>query len=298
MTRSSRNKKRIYTGLITLAICAIMLPRYADSKIVTNVPSDISGEELRALVVEDFEQGEISEKGWAVETVPREFKKAKEDPKLEKKNPVPILELKFVKGSPNDLRAEEWSLTEKGMKKEQCLGLRFKFRYPGPNAVHIMVPLEVSWKEKKPVYTYNPSTRRDEQERGIQLPGQSKAISLWVHGRGNPYDLEVWVKDYRGDTHILKFGSVNFVGWRPLKVFIPASVPQSYESYPQTRVTKITRFVLRAQDSASGAELIENTYFFFDQLKVLTDTYEVNFDGSDLHRAFGDEKPAGASTAK
>ena len=83
-----------------------------------------------------------------------------------------------------------------------------------------------------------------------------------------------------------------------MKVFIPASIPQSYESYPQTRVTKITRFVLRAQDSASGAELIENTYFFFDQLKVLTDTYEVNFDGSDLHRAFSDEKPSGASSGK
>jgi len=287
---------KMLAGMMTIAFCAVMMPRDAVSKIVTNVPSDISGEELKALVVEDFEQGELGEKGWMLETVPREYKKAKEDPKLEKKNPVPLLEVKFIKGSPNDLIAEEWSLTELGKKKEQCLGLRFKFRYPGPNSVHLLVPLEISWKEKKPVYTYNPSTRRDEQERGIQLPGQSKAISLWVHGRGNPYDLEVWVKDFRGDTHILKFGSVNFVGWRPMKVFIPGSVPQSFESYPQTRVTKITKFVLRAQESAEREELVQATYFFFDQLKVLTDTYEVNFDGNELHKAFSDEKGSSSGT--
>lgn len=298
MTRSINNTvAKMLAGVMTIAICAVIIPRDAVSKIVTNVPSDISGEELKALVVEDFEQGELGEKGWAVETTPREFKKAKDDPKLEKKNPVPLLELKFIKGSPNDLVAEEWSLTELGKKKEQCLGLRFKFRYPGPNSVHILVPLEVSWKDKKPVFTYNASTRKDEQERGIQLPGQSKAISLWVHGRGNPYDLEVWVKDYKGDTHILKFGSVNFVGWRPLKVFIPASVPQSFESYPQTRITKITKFVLRAQESSEGREMTENTYFFFDQLKVLTDTYEVNFDGSELHKAFPDDKGSASGTS-
>ncbi len=144
----------------------------------------------------------------------------------------------------------------------------------------------MDWKDKTPKLTFNPNTGKDEQERGLELPGQSKGISVWVHGRGHPYTLEVWVKDFSGATHILKFGSVNFVGWRPMKVAIPTSVPQQFESFPQTRITKITRFVLRAMPNAPHEELMEPTFFFFDQIKVLTDTYEVNFDGNELHKVF------------
>ena len=35
---------------------------------------------------------------------------------------------------------------------------------------------------------------------------------------------------------------------------------------------------------------METAYFFFDQLKVLTDTYEVNFDASDLHKLMDGSK--------
>lgn len=284
--------KKVVLGFVVLLVVVLALPGALVSKIITNVPSDISGEAIKAVVIEDFEKGEISEKGWNVTTVPKVYTKGTDGDKKKRKNPVPILSIKFIKGSPNDLVAEEWSLTELGKSKERCLGVKFKFRYPGFNSVHILPPLEVTWKDKKPAMTYNPSIRKEEQERGIQLPGQAKAISLWVHGRGNPYDLEVWVKDYRGSTHILKFGSVNFVGWRPMKVYVPASIPQSYESYPQTRVTKITRLVLRAQINAHREELVQDTFFFFDQLKVLTDTYEVNFDGSDLHKVFDGKESA------
>ena len=133
--------------------------------------------------------------------------------------------------------------------------------------------MQKSWRDGSPVKTYDPRTGTSVQERGIELPGRSKAISLWVHGRGNPYNLEIWVKDYKGDTHILKCGSVNFVGWRPIKVSIPTFIPQSTESFPQTRVTKIVRFVLRAQPGQPTQELVADNYFFFDQLKVLTDIY-------------------------
>jgi hypothetical protein len=77
-------------------------------------------------------------------------------------------------------------------------------------------------------------------------------------------------------------GSLNFVGWRPMKVAIPVNVPQEIQSYPQTRVTKIVRFVIRSTPDAG----IEDVYMFFDQLKVLTDVFEVNFDGQNLHKVF------------
>ncbi|MBP7603040.1 MAG: hypothetical protein KBA15_03880, partial [Spirochaetes bacterium] len=102
------------------------------------------------------------------------------------------------------------------------------------------------------------------------------------------------VKDYRGDVHILKLGSLNFVGWRPLRAFIPENVPQETQSYPQTRVTKIVRLVIRATPYAGT----EDVYMFFDQLKVLTDVFEVNFDGQNLHKAFQGGTKGGADTTK
>ncbi len=274
----------------------------ADSRVMTNVNPDVSGEELRAVVVEDFENAKISEdingEGWFLTSTPKKYEKAETEEKLKRKDPVLTLEMKLVNGGPNDLSIEELSLTDKGKSKSKVLGVKFKFRYPGENSVNIEAPKEVDWKTGKPFLRMNTASGKEEQFRGLQLPGQCQAISLWVHGRGNPYDLEAWLEDYRGDTHILKFGSVNFVGWRPMKVYIPKSVPQAFESYPQTKVTRITRFVLRAQTNVNHEELTADTYFFFDQLKVLTDTYEVNFDGQDLHEAFDNENSGQASSEK
>jgi len=277
-----------------IAAFGFMTVKEVDSKVMTNIAPDLSGEELRAVVIEDFENSQIATElngdGWFIETNPRKYEKAEMEEKMKRKDPVLHLEMKLVNGGPNDLKPEEWSVTDLGKVREKVLGLKFKFRYPGSNSVSILAPKEVDWKSKTPYLRMNYATGKEEQQRGLQLPGNAKAISLWVHGRGNPYDLEAWLEDYKGNTHILKFGSVNFVGWRPLKVYIPPSVPQTYESYPQTKVTRITRLVLRAQTSRHAEELTTDTYFFFDQLKVLTDTYEVNFDGDNLHNAFDGNK--------
>ncbi|MCX8122997.1 MAG: flagellar filament outer layer protein FlaA [Spirochaetes bacterium] len=265
-----------YTRFI--AVCVVIIgmvfvgvfPEKAQSRIVTNVQPDISAEQYNALVVEDFE----TQADWVVETVPKKH----QDPK---KDPVPVLELKYVDGGPADLIPEKWSPLNKGLDKKKCLGIHFKFKYPGFNSVHLLPPLEVRWDDPtKKVMTYDSRAGQEVQERAIQLPGRAKAVSVWVHGRGNNYDLEVWIKDYKGDVHILKMGSLNFVGWRPMKAYIPEYVPQETNSYPQTRVTKIVRFVIRAKPEAGN----EDVYLFFDQLKVLTDTFEVNFDGQNLHQ--------------
>ena len=281
-----RNSMLFGISLLVAVLLGIAGHKTANSKIITNVPADISGSELMAVVIEDFEKSIIGDKGWSVTSEPKSYTNKDAEKKLKRKNPIPVLSLKLIEGKPNDMNVEKWSLTGLGMKKEKVLGVNFKFRYPGNNSIHILPPPEISWHEKKPVMTYNRSLRQEKQERGIQLPGKAKALSIWVHGRGHPYRLEMWLKDYRGNTHIIKFGSVNFVGWRPLKAEIPLSIPQSYESYPQTRVLKITRIVVRSNRMAHKEELMGNTYFFFDQLKVLTDTYEVNFDGQDLHKKF------------
>ncbi|MFW6365198.1 MAG: flagellar filament outer layer protein FlaA [Spirochaetota bacterium] len=241
----------LLTGLliVTAAVAVYMKP--AHSQLVTNVPPDISAEELEALVVEDFENSPE----WTVETDPRDLEG--ENANTEK-DPVTTLELKIVDGSPSDLKPEAWQADDMGTQKTKVLGVNYEFKYPGYNVVYLIPP--------------DP----------IQLPGRAKGLSLWVHGRGNDYYLEAWIKDYTGSTHILKFGSINFVGWKPLSVDIPAYIPQSVESYPQTKILTIERLVIRADPS----ERVRNTFFFFDQIKVLTQTYEVNFDGMGLENAF------------
>lgn len=277
-----RNKYIInltFMSILAFIILGFSNPGNLNSKILTNVDSDLSSSELKAVVIEDFETTAT----WAIEAIP----KKNPDPK---KDPVPQLELKIIDGAPSDLSPEKWAANKKGMEAKKCLGVYFRFKYPGYNSVHLIPPPETQWDEPATkVVTYDRSTGKDIQENAIQMPGKAKGISLWVHGRGNDYYLECWVKDYRGEVHILKFGSMNFVGWRPLKAEIPPYVPQAIESYPQTKVLKIMRFVMRSTPDAN----IEDTYVFIDQIKVLTDVYEVNFDGSDLHKAFNKGSQSG-----
>jgi len=291
-------RNRIF--IVTLCMTAAFIVAFGTkgySRIETNVPADLSGSETRAIVIEDFENAKIAggteEDGWFISSNPKVYTKAKDEETLKKKNPVMSLDLKPVDGGPNDMKVEDaFSITGLGKEKKKIMGLKFRFRYPGNNVVTIESPKEVDWKERTPVMTYDQALRTDVQERGLQIPGRAKAISLWVHGRGFPYTLELWVKDFKGDVHILEKQSINFVGWRPMVFDIPQNLPQSSDSYPVTRTAKLVRMVIREVTSVSGehsrtsARNASDVYVFFDQIKVLTDTYEVFFDGQDMHKAF------------
>ena len=128
-----------YNKLIPALVCGIavvaagvLAPDRASSRLNTNVPADLSEKELRALVVEDFEQ----QTDWIIDAVPKKIAD-------EKKNPVPALDLKYVEGGPSDLIEEKWSADKKGMEKKQSLGVHFRFKYPGYNSVHLLPPPEV-----------------------------------------------------------------------------------------------------------------------------------------------------------
>jgi len=97
----------VVAGMVFVGV----FPEKAQSRIVTNVQPDISAEQYNALVVEDFE----TQSDWVVETVPKKH----QDPK---KDPVPVLELKYVDGGPADLIPEKWSPLNKGLDKKKMFG--------------------------------------------------------------------------------------------------------------------------------------------------------------------------------
>ena len=303
-----KNRVFIITFCMAASFIISLSVRNAESRIETALPNDVSGEETKALVIEDFENLKVVEKveddGWFVTSSPKEYSKGDEETK-KKKNPVMVLSLKAVDSGPNDMKVEDvYSPTGLGKEKKKTLGLHFRFRYPGNNSISLEPPMELDWKERTPVLTYDQAMRKDVPERGIQLPGRAKAVSMWVHARGFPYTIELWIKDYKGDVHILEKQSINFVGWRPMTFEIPSNMPQSSDTYPVSRVSKLVRVVIREVTTVSGEYSGTSTrnssdiYVFLDQIKVLTDTYEVYFDGQDLHKAFDgkSESNSGSNT--
>ncbi len=271
--------RKIFIMLAGVALVSLYFaaPPSAHSRIVTNVDPDISADQVKAFVVEDFEDASKvgGDDGWRLSSTPQQLK----DTNKPENNPVPILDQKIIPGRPSDMKPDEWSQNKLGIKNNEVdrvknvYGVRFKFRYPGYNSVHIEPPVN---QELTPA-------GEDKNVRGIKLPGKAKGISMWVHSRGHPYSLECWVEDYKNRVHILKMGKTDFVGWRPLKAEIPINIPQEVDTFPQTKFIKIVRFVLRADPHASAQDVV---YMFFDQLKVLTDDYEANFDGHELDRLF------------
>jgi len=250
-----QNKRSLAVGLVILGTIVAGTTLYSDDK--NGIVSDVSSQELRSITIESFEKDL-----WRATALPGA--------------PQSKVEIKQVAGIPKNLGNEAGN--------KNSMGLRFQFVYPGNNSIVLLPP------ESKTVRRYVSQLSDDTNERkfydvpGIELPGIVKAISIWVLGRGDDYTLEAWIEDWKGDTHIYNFGSMNFIGWRPLTITIPNSVPQEADAFPQTKGLILKKMVIR---STPKTKTDNKTIFFFDSIKVLTDMYDVFFDGADID--FDDE---------
>jgi hypothetical protein len=112
----------------------------------------------------------------------------------------------------------------------------------------------------------------------IPMPGRSQIIDIWVWGSNLNCQLEAYVRDYRGIIHVLPMGSIHHTGWKNMKVGIPKTIPQSKRILP--RLTGLTFVKFRIW--TAPMELVNNFYIYFDQLKLLTDTFETHYDGEEL----------------
>jgi hypothetical protein len=286
------------TTVLSVSVVSVLLlggiALAKNSSLSTPIGNDVSGKEVKAITVESFDCIKDSEYGWELFTdkdsvIPPSYydEGFKYDPKLAPSSQA-MREVKLITGhKPQDLRYIDKD-------KNKVLGVKFQFTYPGFNEVTIRPPRTPQYAVERirsyisdndlsrADYKKDPEKRQPKQSvytiYGIELPGVVKAISVWVLGRGNEYEMEAWLEDWKGDSHILKLGSLDFVGWRPLTAKVPDYVPQDISSFPQTKTIVLQQFKIRSNPKTSG----EMVYLFMDEIKVLTDVFEVHFDGADV----------------
>lgn len=125
----------------------------------------------------------------------------------------------------------------------------------------------------------------------LPLPGRVKMLDLWVWSGNFDYYLEAYVRDYKGIVHIIPMGDLSFVGWKNIRINVPESIPQSKKYLPKREYLTLVKFriwtrpteavaVLTADPNAT--EMDKAVKFYFDNIKVLTDTFETLFDGDSL----------------
>lgn len=110
------------------------------------------------------------------------------------------------------------------------------------------------------------------------IKGKARQFSIWVLGRKFRHTLSLKVRDYRGRTHNLRLGRLDFFGWRKLSVTIPGWLPQSTRySMLDKNLHFVSLFVTSDVHEAPG-----QFYFYVDTLRVLVDRSEADYPGSEV----------------
>jgi len=288
-------KQILWLLLISVGVSAIL---YFAGNVKAVAGFDVSELEYRSVTVEswdkDFSGGGY---GWEVKTDKDDAPK-NEPYKVQYSNLQSEREVKLLKGTPAQVR-ENMNYAD-----AKILGVKYAFTFPGENTVTIRPPHVDHFVVERPRPYLNevalgadfkaPSCYKDPNYQsiyssgnraqmvdciyGIPLPGIVKAISVWVCGRGNEYNLEGWVEDWTGRVHILKFGSVDFIGWKPMTVIVPVSIPQKQDVFPPTKNIIFKQFKLRSRPDTNQ----DTVYIFFDELRTLSKIFEVHFDGAQI----------------
>jgi hypothetical protein len=122
--------------------------------------------------------------------------------------------------------------------------------------------------------------------RPIPIEGITKIISVWAVGRNFNHSLTVLVEDFFGKTYELYMGSLNFQGWKQLKVAVPpqtedgiSGIVQRNYHYNNQLGIKIRGFRI----DIDPTEAVGSYYVYLDDLRAVTDLFaEDNRDEDDM----------------
>jgi hypothetical protein len=173
-----------------------------------------------------------------------------------------------TQGYPQNMLIKVWPDSVSAAIKENTdlnsLGIHSKFDRKGYNYIEI-IPAKVDSSGNK-----IPTT--------IPVPGIVRRMDLWVWGSNYNYKMDIFLRDYRGIDHVLHLGTLQFIGWKDLSVTVPGSIPQARRYIPQYQGLELTKLVMWTAPD----EKVDDNYLYLNDLTILTDTYQLHFDGEDL----------------
>lgn len=110
------------------------------------------------------------------------------------------------------------------------------------------------------------------------IKGKARQISVWVLGRKFKHTMYAKFRDYRGNTHNIRLGRLDFFGWRKLTAPIPGYVPQSTRySLLDKNIHFVSLFVASDVHEVAG-----DFYFYVDDLEVRSDKYDMIYPGFEI----------------
>ena len=117
----------------------------------------------------------------------------------------------------------------------------------------------------------------------IPVEGITKTVSVWVVGRSYPHVLKLILEDYMGQQFELYLGKLNHAGWKLMTVAVPpqnaagTGIVQKDYHYGTSMGLKIVGFRVEC----NPWETYGNYYIYFDDLRAVTDLYEVDLRDDD-----------------
>ena len=166
---------------------------------------------------------------------------------------------------------ETWPMQAHGTNKNnldiKSLGIHGKFDRRGYN-----------WVDVYPIVVGSGGDGEDPEPFEIPIPGRIQYLDMWVWGSNLNYYIEAYFRDHQGVVYNLYLGSLAYQGWKNLRTRIPTNIPQSRRHLPRFAGLTFVKFRIWT----TPMERVDNFFIYFDQMKVLTDTFESLFDGDEL----------------
>ncbi len=119
--------------------------------------------------------------------------------------------------------------------------------------------------------------------KALPVEGIAKTASLWVVGRSFPHTMKLLVEDYWGRQFEIYMGKLNHSGWKLMTVAIPPQgasgrgIIQKDYHYGTSMGLKIAGFRV----DCDPVEAYGHYYIYFDDLRVVSDLYEVDMRDED-----------------
>lgn len=234
-----RKKIILLAGLLCiLAVPGVYSQQTGNNQAGGNQQTGANPDPLEKLILENFEEAE----DWRA------------------KSTTPLGETKVLKMVQRGLMRDvfdENTVPDNGgdqIEKNHILGVKTNYTVRGFDRVEVLPPHE------------------------YVVKGKARQLSIWALGRKFRHTLFAKLRDYRGNTHNIRLGRLDYFGWRKLTATIPGYVPQSTRfALLDKNLHFVSIFVVSDVHEVGG-----QFYFYVDDLEVRADKSDAKYPGSEI----------------